>query len=291
MSACSGVAFRGLGSAAALLLALGRGVSAQDVAYNGSLQYATGSYVFSERTHSFYLFSGIGVDAGRFRVDASVPLVLQNSTLVTYVGGGPLPTGGADHEVVGNREPGMTIPGRRGYRAVPGTDSVRFRNRYDLQVGDPMLYGSVEVHSGTGVLRSVTVSAGTKLPLADLDSGVGTGEWDFSAGTSLSVALGDFLLFGDLSYWWLGDLPELELRDELAYGLGIGRPILNGRFSLLGSLSGAESAVETLDPPLLLSISLGSTIDGNRQVTGGVSAGLTESSPDVGVFLGWTIPL
>lgn len=276
--------------AAMLVLAAGP-LQAQDLTYRGSLGYSTGSYVFAERTHSAYLFTGLGLGAGPFRLDASIPLVLQNSTLVTWVAGEPLPTGGPDHEAVGRREPGTTLHGRRGSRMDAGTDSVSFRNAYEVELGDPTVYGSVELHSGTGRIRSVLVTAGAKAPLANLDSGVGTGAWDFSMGTSLTASVARFFLFGDLSYWWLGDLPELELRDGLAYGIGVGHAILDGRASLLATVTGTESAVSTLDAPLSVSLSVGATLEGGRQINAGLSAGLTESSPDLGAFVGWSLPL
>lgn len=273
------------------LLTTAESGSAQELVYRGSLQYSTGSYVFAERTHTVYLSSGLGLGAGPVRLDASVPLVLQNSTLVTRVAGEPLPTGGPDHQAVGNREPGMTIPGRRVRGSGSGVDSVEFRDAYRLELGDPTLYGSMELHSGTGRIRSILLSAGVKAPVADLESGVGTGKWDFSAGTSLAASLGGFLVFGDLSYWWLGDLPDLELRNGVGYGFGLGHSILEGRASLLGTLTGSESAVATLDPPLSVSISVGGTLQGNRQVNAGISAGLTESSSDLGIYAGWSLPL
>jgi len=299
-------------------------LSGQEVRYNGSLQYSSGSYIFAQRTHSFYLFSGLGVSAGRLQFDANFPLILQNSGVVSYVGGVPLPTGGPDHEAVRTREPGSTIPGRgsgrtgtRGFVPAPADfaseapvwsgsgpttsiqmqtalqqhDSVRFRDQFDLNLGDPTLFGSAEIFSGTGVLRSIGLSGSTKVPLADLDSGVGTEEWDFSVGGSVAVAAGDLFLFGDLSHWWFGDLPELELQDGLGYGLGVGLPIGDGSGTLLGTLTGAESAIETVDAPLSLGLSLGFTLSDRRQLNVGATVGLSESSPDFGLSLGWSVGL
>ncbi|NIQ58309.1 MAG: hypothetical protein GWN85_34065, partial [Gemmatimonadetes bacterium] len=187
--------------AAAPLLA--GGARAQEVVYSGSLQYATGSYVFAERTHSAYLMSGLGVEAGRFELRGSVPVIFQNSAVVTYVQGSPLPTGGPDHDAVRRREPGTTIPthgrGRMGGggggmslrpalrsgeagQQAQATDSVAFADELTTNLGDPLIQASAGLYSSTGIVRSLRVSGGAKVPVADLDSGVGTGEWDYLAG-------------------------------------------------------------------------------------------------------------
>lgn len=283
---------------------------AQEVSYTGSLQYSTGAYVFQQRTHSVYLISGLGVRGDRLELSGSLPVVLQNSTVVTWVQGMPVPTGGPDHEALRRREPGSKIPTRRGgggmgpggrmagsAAVLPGqtgpgteaTDSVTFSDEFGVNVADPYLSGSVEAFSGLGTVRSVRFSAGTKIPLADVESGVGTGEWDYAAGTSLTLGLGGVYLFGDVTWWWLGDLPELELEDGLSYGVGAGGSVLDGRATVLATVSGAQSSVATVDPPVMAGVSLGYTLREGRSLSLGLSAGLTESSPDVSLYLGWTL--
>lgn len=285
---------------------------AQEVTYSGSLQYATGSYVFEERTHTAYLMSGLGVEAGRFELRGSLPVIFQNSAVVTYVQGSPLPTGGPDHEAVRRREPGATIPthGRRGtgmggggmsLRPTPGlaragqqaqaADSVAFADDFTTNLGDPLLQGSVELFSGTGLLRSLRVSGGAKIPVADLDSGVGTGEWDYLAGASIALGASEIYLFGDLSWWWLGDLPDLELEDGLSYGAGVGRGLFAGRGSVLATVSGAKATISTVDAPVTLGLSVGYTPDGGPSLSLGTAFGLSESSPDFSLYLGWTLGL
>lgn len=265
-------------------------LSGQEVRYNGSLQYSMGSYIFAQRTHSFYLLSGLGVSAGRLQLDANIPLILQNSGVVSYVGGGALPTGGRDHRAVRTREPGSTVPGRRGSGSA-AADSVEFSDEFGVEIGDPTFFGSGEIYSGTGLLRSINLSARTKIPLTDLDSGVGTGEWDYSVGGSVALIAGRVFFFGDLSHWWFGDLPELELQDGFAYGLGTGVPVMEGRGSLLATVTGAESAIRTAEAPMTLGMSFGLTVGESRQLSTGMTFGLSESSPDLGLSLGWSTGL
>jgi len=290
------------------------------VSYGGSLQYSTGSYVFAERTHSLYLMSSLTARTSRFELGASIPLIFQNSLGVTYVGGTLVPTGGPDAGAVRQRQPGTTIPTRRmngsgmgpgggggmgsGGLAMlptepvsamdpvdPAADSVEFSRDLEAHVGDPMIHGSADLYSGFGVLRTLRVSAGAKAPVASVDSGVGTGQWDYSLGGSVMLSGGDVYLFGDLTWWWFGDLPGLELRDGPSYGFGAGRGVFGGRGSILLTLSGARSSVSTVDAPLLVGASLGYSFDSGRSLSLGLGAGLTESSPDFSLSLGWTVGL
>lgn len=266
---------------------------AQEFRYSGALQYSTGSYVFESRSHSVYLSNGLALSGGRLEVSAWLPLVFQNGGVVTLTGGQPIPTGGAGHGVVAGRQGGRRIPTGKGRGAGGGeplpTDSVLpFREAYRLNVGDPTGRISLELRSGYGTLRSIRLTGAVKAPVATLESGAGTGEWDATVGTSVTLGRGPFLVMGSLDYWWMGDLPDLPLHDGLAWGLGAGVPAFDGRGSLMASLSGSQRMVETMDPPLTAGLALGYRLDGGWSLSGGLSGGLTESAPDLSLFLGWS---
>jgi hypothetical protein len=271
--------------------------SAQSLRYSGSLQYATGSYVFDARSHSFYLTSGLGLDVGRFDVSASVPLVLQNGGVVTTAGDRLLPTGGEGHGVVSHRRSGDRIRTHTGGGmgsgdGLPQPDSsVGFSESYRFRIGDPYLRGGWELLRDRRVLRSVRLGAGVKVPATDLDSGVGTGEWDHTVGASVMVAAGRVLLSGDVAYWWYGDLPELELRDGLSYGVAGAGPFLDGRGILMLSLAGAERLAPNMEAPLSLGAAVGYRLGERWSLNGGISVGMTESTSDLSVYVGWSRPL
>lgn len=90
-----------------LELATGAGVAkAQQVTYSGSMQYATGSYIFTERTGSLYIMNGLSISGDRGSVSFTVPYVIQNSPWISYTHGGGIPTGGSRHGQVGRDENG-----------------------------------------------------------------------------------------------------------------------------------------------------------------------------------------
>lgn len=128
-----------------LLLAGASALAAQEVTYAGSIQYATGSYVFERRTSGFHLFSGLDARVGRFGASASVPLAFQNGTAVSYAAGIPLPTGGEEHGLMRGRQQRQRVH-------LPESAATG----YELALGDPLLRGSVDVLEGMGLLPSVT---------------------------------------------------------------------------------------------------------------------------------------
>jgi hypothetical protein len=279
--------------------------AAQELTYTGSLHYATGEYIFTERSHTFYLINGLDLRVGRLNVSASVPLVLQNSEVITLVGGRPIPTGGRGSGSVARRQDRGRIPmqprdgsGRRGrstslYLAEPAQQTAQEATEvlepgdYEIHLGDPLLSSSFDVFQGMGAIRSLGFSVTAKVPVADLQSGVGTGEWDYAAGAFLGIGVGRTLFFADLSYWWYGDLPDLELKDAFSYSLGVGMPLGRGRWTVLGSFSGSDRIVPTAAPAASIGVGVGFAPGPGRGLNAGLSIGLTESSSELAAYVGW----
>lgn len=272
---------------------------AQDLSYHGSLNYSTGTYIFTERSDAYALNSSLTLRAGRLRISGSVPLLLNNSVVVSQVGTWWVPTGGVDNGAVRQRAPGQTVPtgSRRGsggkaasFSLVAAVDTVAETGSYELNVADPTFSGALELYRGWGALRSVELTGGVKAPITSLESGVGTGEWDWGGGLSVAVAAGRALLFADAGWWSYGDLPELELRDGVSWGVGAGLPV-SSRLSLLGSVSGATAVIETVEAPLSLSLAGSWSLRSGRSISAGLMLGMSEANPSVGVFMSWRFGL
>lgn len=295
-------------------------VSAQEVAYSGSLQFATGTYIFTEPTRTYSLQNGLTLTAGPFRLSGSVPLILQNSGAVTVVGDATLPTGGTGYTAVGDRQGGQNVPmgghgsGRRpsilspairtGDGAFAGdvvdatalaadvvADSiVEAPGPYELTVGDPFLTSALELFTGAGTLRTLEVVASVKVPLNGLDSGVGTGEWDWGAGAAATVAIGPVFAFTDLTYWWYGDLPGLELQDGISAAAGLGVPI-SRRVWASAMASRSNRILATAEPASSLSVGLSVATGTGTSWTLLAGSGLSETSAGFNVSLGWRLAL
>lgn len=260
----------------AWILAAFAPAGATEISYNGSLQFATGHYIFTERSTGLYLFNGIAVRRSPVRLSASIPVIFQNNPWITYTGSGLLPSGGTQHTEVDTR-------GR--IRLPDTTDYV------DMGLGDMFLRGDLELLETKGPRPGLQISGSVKVPVADVDTGFGTGEWDYGIGVSTSAAMGGYLFMADAMYWFLGDIPGLVLEDALSYAISMGRPFSGGRTGLIVSFLGYTRTIEDVDPPMQISLGFTYLAGSGSSFNGNVSAGLTESAPDVGVSFGWQVPL
>ncbi|HSH74656.1 MAG TPA: hypothetical protein VLA09_03040 [Longimicrobiales bacterium] len=292
MRASSWRPLRGTAFLAAAAAFTGGSTAAQELTYNGSFSYSTGSYFFVDRTHSLWLSNGLTLRAGPATLSAALPIIAQNSGVVSFVAGQPLPTGGEQSGAVGGRSRGERIGSRGSAGQSASVDStVVFRDEYEIELGDPLFSASVEAYSGTGVLKSLSVVGAAKAPFRTLESGVGTGQWDFGGGASLVVGSGLTLLFADVTYWSFGDLPDLELEGSLLYSVGVSRAVMDARLSILASLSGGTAIMETVDAPLTAGLVVLYSFGGGKTLSAGGSAGLSESSPDFSAYLAWGLRL
>jgi hypothetical protein len=277
----------------------------QQVSYTGGLQYATGSYIFTEPTRTTSLSTGLVVEWGRARLTGTIPLVVQSTGWVSLVGGVPIPTGGTGHGDVGDRQRGQRLnPGRGGgsgsvWEVAPSwvavVDEVVSEPESSattgrrVAVGDPLVVGALAVYRSTeGFARGLELTATLKAPITDLDSGVGTGEWDWAAGAAAVVALGPVLGFADLAYWWYGDLPDLELRDGVSWAVGAGLPIGQSYWAS-GLLGGGNRLIDSASAPVTGSLAFTRRLTRTSSVSVMVGTGLTETAPDFMVSLGWRL--
>jgi hypothetical protein len=260
----------------ALTLAAFVPAGAAELTYTGSLQFATGNYIFTERSTGLYLFSGITALKSPFSFSASIPIILQNTPWITYTGSGLLPSGGT-------RE---TEDDTRGRVRLPDTTDYA-----DLGLGDMFLRGDLELVSMRGLRPGLQISGSVKVPFADPYEGFGTGEWDAGLGLSTSISAGGFLFLAEGIYWFLGDLPGLELKDVLSYGLSAGRLFSGGSIGLIASFIGYTRTIDDVDPPMQASLGFTYLQDSGRSLNGSCAAGLTESTSDISVSFGWQIPL
>jgi hypothetical protein len=282
-----------------LVLTAASGIRAQRLTYTGAASYSGGTYIFDTRSDSWVLSNGLRLSAGPFTFGASVPLLAYNGGLVTTVTSGvPLPTGGTQTDAVRDRNPGETI-GTRGkgkgggqgpsQPAEPPVDTVDFVEDFRVNFGDPVVSAEGEVFSGFGFVRSVSLMSSTKIPLADVETGISSGAWDLGAGASAIFAVGPTLVLADLSYWWIGDMPDLELNDGLSYALAVSAPVFAGRGSVMGLISGLSQTIDTMDPPITVTASLSRSFGTRGFGSASLGVGLTESAPDLYVSAGWSI--
>lgn len=253
----------------------------------GSVQYATGEYIFTQRTWSLYISNGVAWNSGRLRVTASLPVVVQDAGWVQYGGGGMmLPTGGITNGASGGSA-GMMGGSMHGNSNEPSSN-MPFSN---LGIGDPIGRVEYDVVSVDGSYTRVSIVGSAKAPLANVNHGFGTGKWDAGAGISGRTVRGAMMFFGDAMYWSLGNPLGASLRNVVAYNVAVGRQLASDRWSVLATVSGATSYWPGLDAPVQAGFGIGHLLKSGTHVSVLGAVGLTRTAPSLSVGLGWRVPL
>ena len=269
LSALAGVALAALAGAGP--------AAGQQIDYSGSVQYASGDYLFPERSTALFLYNGLGLTVGRVRLSASLPLVFQRTPWVIY------------SDVTGT---GSTCDGTAaGADATGGIDAVVADtiSYEEFGLGDPMARVDFRLLDEKGLRPSIRVTVDVKAPVGDVERGFSSGEWDYAGGLSLMKSVGTTFVFMDFAYWYMGDMPGVELENSLAYGAGIGQSLGAGRLGLLASIFGTSRIQPTVDPPLQVSLGISYLMNLRRSLMISASAGLTDSAPDISLSFGWFV--
>lgn len=246
-----------------------------DFTYSGSLQFSTGKYLFYQRTNSFYFYNGLQYNAKLFSLSATIPLVLQDSPWLSNSGVGLIPSGGIQHK-------DLKQAVKQGKLSLPDTASY---NKVGL--GDPVLHFNLDAVQERTTTPGISFTADLKIPISDVDNGFGTGEWDYAAGLSLFKTFERTMLFLDGSYWVIGDLPYLELKDTVAFGFSVGRLYPGKKIGLIASITGNTSTQAGFDAPLQVGIGVNQLFETGSGLSGSINFGLTETAPDISVSLGY----
>ena len=285
--------------AAGLLVLLAAPAAAQSLHYEGSAGLATGTYIFTERTSSWNIATGLALGVGPVTFRASLPVFYQSSSLVATTGGGYIPTGGSSSGSVADSSAARSGRGTSRRTSVVSPSLVAIDSGaadpvavptsaagYRWAAGDPLLSASLAgLRAGPlGVILGVSA----KVPVVDTAS-LGTGAWDVGGSLSASLLLGaQAMLSLDAAYWHLGDPPGLELSDPFVFGGTASW--LGGRWGLSAGIAASTPTIAGFAAPVSVTASvlrLGSVAGLGILAT----AGLTETAPDVSVALTWRFAL
>jgi len=254
-------------------------LDAADLVYSGSALLGTGEYGLTERTTGFTFLNGLSLQVHSFRISATIPLSGQSSPLVSTTGAGIITTGRSS-------DSGVTLDGRSD-RTGSGDDGIFSV----FGIGDPAVRVDFDAIRSRGRIPSISFFGQAKIPLADPADGLGTGEFDYSTGLSLSCPSGKNLFLAEAAWWILGDMPDAELENPVSLNASLGRSFSGGRTMASLIFSGCTRIVPDTEPPMQAGAGFNLLASGGRGF--GVSAmfGLTDSASDVSVSAGWTIPI
>ncbi|HWR72281.1 MAG TPA: hypothetical protein VN604_03845 [Nitrospirota bacterium] len=177
--------------------------------------------------------------------------------------------------------------------------------QYDVSVTVPYLnianriYGVTTSESGTGdvILRgggvfvpegdggfSLDGALAVKLPTADRNKGLGTGETDYGAFLSVHQRFDKIKLSFLAGYIKVGDPPSVNYNDIYLYGVGIARII--GSTELYTSFEGRRATVPGAKNPQEINVGFFHVLNAEYAIKGGAFSGLNNGGPDFGLSAG-----
>ncbi len=260
-------------------------LAAQGLAYEGGVSLATGRYIFAARTTSWTFATGLSLSAGRLTLRAGLPVFVQNTSLITGSGAGMMPSGGgaASGMVSDSGHHGMMGGSGSGTHRLPVPGSAL--TGYRAAAGDPTVQAGWRAVSDART--SLTISGAAKIPVTDTST-YGTGAWDVGATVSVTRHAGASMFLGlDLSYWHVGDLPQLNFRDPVLATASLS-DLFENTWGASLSVTAGSSALPGYQAP----VSVGATLThlGKGNLWGlNAAVGLTETVPDFSIGASWRI--
>ncbi|MBI5442441.1 MAG: hypothetical protein HY900_14655 [Deltaproteobacteria bacterium] len=263
---------------ASLLLGPATRAGAGEVVYGLTSEVASGTYGLSERTVTVLVEPFVGLAGIRWRATAWLPVTYRSTPFVTYSGHMMVPTGGQRWHEDGH-EPHH---GPGGDHQVPPPSTIEYQR---VGFADPLLRVDWSLRA-RGWAAGLGAFVAIKPPLANESEGFSTGAWDGGAGIVFARRLGSTDIWGEISYWRLGDTATLELEDTVAASLLVRLP-LSWRFLDVAATARASTAAVS-DPGAPVELGVVLTRPGRSGLpTLAVRFGVTSSSPDVVVSLAW----
>lgn len=250
----------------------------QEISYRGSIEYSREDYLSQSTMETVYFMNGVTVSIDRLTIAFDIPVIYQS-----------IPSGISSSSIMVSSVRTIRYSGQGGghmHDQVP--DTLR---RTETGIGDPTLGVRLGILGGDDSegKTMVDLSVEVKAPLADTAAGLGTGEWDFGGGISVSSLIGNTMLFADLSYWVLGEPPGYTLINPWSLGLGIGYKIPETDLSLILSAFGSTPIVE--ETSSLFGVGAGATYSFSRtfSINGSTTVGLTDPALDFTGSIGWRV--
>jgi len=225
---------------------------AQTIGYTASLYGVHGTYP-TERMNSVYVFNGIDVSAGPFRVAVTLPFVRTETTPVTTDG---------------------TTP------AAASTNSG---------IGDPLLRLDVRLLHDPARGLQLGLAGAVKVPFVDATTGRGTGEADYGVGASAFSTLHRTSFMADVLFWKYGDPDDVDFTNTWSYSVGVAQVLGTGRVSAIGSISGFSSGISDQPPPVSLNVGVLSLVGRRQSLAVSASVGLNDSTSDFSIGASWRI--
>lgn len=246
---------------------------------SATVNYWSGPYGTDSRTNILYAPMTIRRVFRDGDVSLTIPFVSISGTgAVRLVGGVPTRTGSSS----GGTD---TVGGGPGRGKSPGASPLSSTTT-DSGLGDMILRGRYYVIEEGDLVPLVALTGRIKIPTADADRGLGTGEFDEGAGIELTKRLGDrWLAYLDGGYNVIGDASGTDFNNQWWYDVGIGYDVTDS-FHMSVFYEEYRALVDTVNNARDLLALTRYVISDTIHLTGSLIVGLSNGAPNYGLGTG-----
>jgi len=257
---------RVIAAAAACAALLPAAARSSDWKFSSSLNYDTGKYGTPDRTNSLYVPFTLKRYFSNAALSVTIPYVRQSSVgQVALVGGQP----------VRATKKTVVVAASETTTTESGLGDIMLRGAYTLMREDPNSF-------------DLALAGKVKLPTADKDKGLGTGEMDEGVGLEFAKeVVPGWTLLADGYYTVIGDPEGVRFNDQVALDIGFYKP-LNKTLALTVLYATQNAIVDGNPGPRSVSGTLSYSAPDDLQFSGGLVLGLSDGSPDLGVSAGFS---
>lgn len=168
---------------------------------------------------------------------------------------------------------GGTTPIGGPVRPTTGTESG---------IGDTSLSATLHAHNVPGEIK-VDLTGRVKVPTANEDKGLGTGETDVYVQTDLSQSFGKVTTFATLGYRFMGSTETTPLKDGPFFTAGAAYAVAGGKLVVGGAYDWQSRTVAGGDPGSNLIGFVASSPNERWNLVGFGLIGFNDASPEFGI--------
>ena len=222
--------------------------------YGLSVSYLTGDYGEGDDTEIFYTAATIKRYFEKGDLTLTIPYLDISDDGVTFIDGGAEAVEGAG--------------------GGSGLGDIIFKGRYYAVEQD-------------GPLPFIDLVGSIKLPTADDDKGLGTGEADFTALAEFARRLEDeaWVVLGELGYTFVGEPSGYDVDNRWLYSIGLAYE-LDPKVTLSGYLDGRTAIFEGNDDPLSILLIGEYKVRPDLRLDTLLELGLNDGAPDLALTFG-----
>lgn len=222
--------------------------------------YTTGDYGAAADTDILYVPVTVEYETGPWRAGVTVPYISIKG-------------------------PGNVVGGTDG-AIVTGTGGGTTR-RTSEGIGDVVLSATYALPMTDQKLPLIELTGKIKLPTADEDEGLGTGEFDLTGQVDVSKKIGRLTPFGTLGYQFIGEPAGTDLDNIFLFSLGAGYEI-SERLSAGLIFDYRQAASKAAEDPVELTPYVAWQASERLSLNAYLVLGLSDGSPDHGFGVQFT---